>query len=203
MHHLAFSGPHDRGRTFVDIWRVREGRIVEHWDVIQTIPEKLANSNGMGCGRGVDFASARRLDNTLANPTCGKSDLRANRTASVAVVEGYLRQLRAGDVRRAVEQWFAPTFRQHNPLIADGLDASIEYLRRQFGSGPEAAPRTGPIRTIAEGDFVLQHRLTYYPANKLSSANVDIFRVSEGRIIEHWDLRQPVPEHASNANGMW
>jgi predicted SnoaL-like aldol condensation-catalyzing enzyme len=59
MHHHAFRGPADPGRVFVDIWRVKDGRIAEHWDVIQAIPATMAHHNGMACGHGDDYASAR------------------------------------------------------------------------------------------------------------------------------------------------
>ncbi len=47
LHHHVFTGPNDLGRVFVDIWRVRKGRIVEHWDVLQEIPANPVNPNSM------------------------------------------------------------------------------------------------------------------------------------------------------------
>jgi predicted SnoaL-like aldol condensation-catalyzing enzyme len=64
-------------------------------------------------------------------------------------------------------------------------------------------PQFGPMRTVAEGDYVLRHRLQLDYGAASWSANVDIFRITNGKISEHWDLKQVVPEAAKNSNGMW
>lgn len=203
VHHHVFRSPADRGRVFVDIWRVADGRIVEHWDVIQAIPETMPHGNGMACGRGEDFHSARALGDTLNNPTCGKPDPRADREASIKVLQDYLTEVGAGNVRAAIERWFSRDYRQHSPTIADGAEGAIAYLEREFGRGPEAMPRAGPARIVAEGDYVLFHRLVTYAGSDRPSSNIDIFRVTNGKISEHWDVKQPVPDTSANKNGMW
>ena len=203
LHHQLFVGPNDPGRVFVDIWRVANGRIVEHWDVIQPRPQAMAHNNGMGCGKGEDYASARAAGSTIAAPACGLPDRTADRLASLRVVSDYALALRGGDVAAAISRWLTPDYRQHSPEIGDGPAGALAYLGREFGKGRTTMPLMGPMRTIAEGDYVLQHRLTYYPAKGLRTANVDIFRVRDGRISEHWDLRQPVPRETANRHEMW
>jgi predicted SnoaL-like aldol condensation-catalyzing enzyme len=203
VHHHVFRSPEDRGRVFVDIWRVAGGRIVEHWDVIQAIPETMAHSNGMACGRGQDFHSAKALGDTLANPACGLPDPRADRDASMRALQDYVTEVGAGHVRAAVQRWFSGDYRQHSPTIAEGAEGAIAYLEREFGKGPSAMPRAGPARVVAEGDYVLFHRLVTYAGSDRPSSNIDIFRVTSGKISEHWDVKQPVPDTSANKNGMW
>jgi len=203
LHHHVFTGPRDPGRVFVDIFRVQNGKIAEHWDVIQPIPAHMAHHNGMACGKGGDYASARASADTLARPTCGAPDPAARRKASLAVIDAYTKQLKSGDARGAILRWFSPDYRQHSPAIADGIQGAIDYLEHEFGNGAAAAPKAGPSRIIADGDFVLFHRLVTYAGASRPSSNVDIFRVTHGRISEHWDVKQPVPEHAMNKHGMW
>ena len=60
----------------------------------------------------------------------------------------------------------------------------------------------GPPRIIAEGDYLLVHRLATQPGGA-ATANIDIFRVTNERISEHWDLKQAIADTAANSNGMW
>jgi predicted SnoaL-like aldol condensation-catalyzing enzyme len=203
VHHHVFRSSEERGRVFVDIWRVANGRIVEHWDVIQAVPETMAHNNGMACGRGGDYQSARALGDTLDNPTCGKPDPKADRNATMKVIQDYVTEVGAGNVRSAVERWFSRDYRQHSPDIADGAEGAIAYLEDEYGKGPAAKPYLGPARVVAEGDYVLFHRLVTYAGSDRPSANIDVFRVTNGKISEHWDVKQPVPETSANKNGMW
>jgi predicted SnoaL-like aldol condensation-catalyzing enzyme len=203
LHHHAFRGSDDPGQVFVDIWRVKDGRIVEHWDVIQAIPATMAHHNGMACGHGDDYVSARALTDTIDHPTCGWPDQQASRSASLAVLDTYSTALRAGNVVEAIHRWFTPDYRQHSPQIADGAQGAIAYLNHEFGRGRQSMPTSGPARIIAEGDFILSHRLVHYPGATRKSANVDLFRITHGQISEHWDVKQEVPESSQNGHGMW
>lgn len=200
--HHVFTGPGDRGRVFVDIWRVANGQIVEHWDVIQAVPQHLAHGNGMTCGSAGDYASARALGQTLDRPTCRAPDPQAARARSMAVIDAYTAGLSTGDVRGSILRWFSPDYIQHSPNIAPGVDGAIDYLQHEFG-GHATRPKATPPRILAEGDYVLYHRQVMYPGAARPSVNVDIFRVTGGRISEHWDVKQTVPAKAANANGMW
>jgi len=202
--HRAFTAPEDKGRAFVDIWRVADGRIVEHWDVIQPMPARMAHDNGMGCGKAEDHASAMVLArrNSVDAPLCGLPDPKQPRAASLQVVEAYSALLRAGKVDQAVDHFLTGDYRQHAPSIPDGKRGALAFLREQFAGGSGAGPQMGPLRIIAEGDFVLMHRLTRY-ADGRHTANVDIFQVRGKQISAHWDVRQDVPPTAANDNGMW
>jgi predicted SnoaL-like aldol condensation-catalyzing enzyme len=201
MHH-AFRAHGDPGRMFFDIWRVKGGRIVEHWDVIQPIPTDPANQNGMGCA-GKDYESARALGDTLAHPTCGLPDPAVARTQTLSFVNQYTHDVGAHDPREAILHWFAPNYRQHSPHMGDGIDGAIEHLEREYGPAVKVRPSLGPARIIAEGDLVAEHRLVKYPNATQPSANVDVFRVTSGHISEHWDLKQPVPASTASGHPMW
>ena len=203
LHHHVFAGPGDPGRVVVDIWRVQNGKIVEHWDVGQPIPTVMAHGNGIACGKGDDFASAKALGNTIADLTCGKPDAAQAREDSLGVLDAYAAEFRKGKVEEPVRLWFSSDYRQHSPVIADGVEGAIAFLLNEYGKGEDRMPKFGPMRTVAEGDYVLRHRLQQDYGAKSLSANIDIFRITGGKISEHWDLRQDVPETARNANGMW
>jgi predicted SnoaL-like aldol condensation-catalyzing enzyme len=203
IHHHAFSGPQDKGRVFVDIWRVANGRIVEHWDVIQPYPETMLHANGMGCGHGETYAEAVKLVSSPDHPTCLLPDSGAKRDASLGVINDYTASIRAGDVRGSILRWFTPDYRQHSPNIADGIDGAIAYLEREYGDPSKPKPQATATRIIAEGDYVLEHRQVLYPGATRLSTNIDIFRVRGGKISEHWDVKQLVPETPANKNGMW
>ncbi len=202
LHHV-FRSPEDQGRVFVDLFRVADGKIVEHWDVIQAIPATMPHGNGMACGQGNDYASARALGDTLNHPTCGAPDPRATRKDSMDVIDAYLKDIRAGDVVSGIRRWYSPSYRQHSPTIPDGVEGAITYLEHEYGKTVKALPSLGPAHVVAEGDYVLFHRLVTYPGQTRPSANVDIFRVTDGKVSEHWDIKQKAPETSANGHGMW
>lgn len=203
LHHHVFENLDDPGRVRVDIWRVESGKIVEHWSVDQQIPAVMAHDNGIACGEGNDYASAKRLGDTIASPTCGWPDAAAGREKSLAVLDAYAAEFRKGNVEEPILRWFSADYRQHSPVIGDGTEGAIAYLRNEYARGEDKMPKFGPMRTVAEGDYVLRHRLQLDYGATTWSSNIDIFRITRGKISEHWDLKQPVPATAKNSNGMW
>ncbi|MFD9408087.1 ester cyclase [Streptomyces sp. NPDC059989] len=90
---------------------------------------------------------------------------------------------------------------QHNPLIADGLEGFkgfVTYIKETF---PEL--RANVQRVFAEGDFVIAHVHGVRVPGQAGTAIVDIFKLEDGKIVEHWDVMQPVPDSAENQNGMF
>jgi predicted SnoaL-like aldol condensation-catalyzing enzyme len=203
VHHLVFTGADDSGQVIVDIWRVANGRIAEHWDVVQAIPTSMANGNGVGCGKGQSYATARALTSTPDRPTCGSPDPNTTRAESQAVIQAYTTSLVQGDVRESIMRWFSPDYHQHSPKIADGISGALEYLTAEFGDGHAKMPTVTAKRYVIEGDYVLDHHQVTRPGQTLPTVNADIFRVTRGKISEHWDVKRRVPEQAVNSNGMW
>ncbi len=98
------------------------------------------------------------------------------------------------DVRRAFETFVAPGYIQHNPGISDGRDAAIAALTPMFSDPGFHADLK---RVLADGDYGVIH-LHGYRSDQRGGAVMDLYRVDGGKIVEHWDLIQPIPETARN-----
>ena len=96
---------------------------------------------------------------------------------------------------------FGPRYTQHNPNAGDGpegLRAFLGFLREKF-----PASRSEVKRVFTDGDYVILHVHAVREPGTRGSAIVDIFKLEGGKIVEHWDVVQPIPEKALNANGMF
>jgi predicted SnoaL-like aldol condensation-catalyzing enzyme len=105
------------------------------------------------------------------------------------------------DAAQAAERYLSPDYKQHNPQAPDGPEAFVGIMAHVVGQAPDVSFELK--RSVAEGDLVVLHHHMKMSAEDRGSAVVDIFRVDDGRIVEHWDVLQPVPEESANANGMF
>ncbi len=101
----------------------------------------------------------------------------------------------------AASKFIGKRYVQHDPGIADGpegLKAFLGVFRAQFPN------LHADIKQIfADGDFVIAHVHGVRVPGERGSAIVDIFKLEDGKIVEHWDVRQPIPETSANPNSMF
>ena len=113
----------------------------------------------------------------------------------------FLEMASSGEVRDAYSQFVGFGFKHHNPFFegsAQSLSAGMEENARQ---NPDKVFKVK--RVIAEGDFVAVHSHVQLKPNDPGAVVVHIFRFENGRIVELWDVGQPIPENTQNQYGMF
>jgi len=165
VHNHVTTGAKDRGSSVVDIFRIKNNKIVEHWDVFQPVPEKSANTNTMFPAKGTP------VEVSPLTP----SEVQAN--------------------AKMVRTFYDDLFNKHDVSVIN------KYIAEDYIQHNPSVPTI--IRVIAEGDLVVLHSWSRMDKNDRGSAVVDIFRVANGKIVEHWDTVQAVPEKSANKNTMF
>ena len=121
----------------------------------------------------------------------------ANRTVVLAFYEKGLNQKDADAALAHVGDRYV----QHNPNAADGPDGFrkfIGFLREKFPNSHSEIKRS-----FVDGDYVILHVHAVREPGTRGNAIVDIFKLENGKIVEHWDVVQPIPENPANSNTMF
>ena len=116
------------------------------------------------------------------------------------VVEFYEKAINQKDFDGA-SKYIGSRYTQHNPLAADGPEGLKAFL--QFAKEKVPDYHADIKRVFADGDYVILHVHTTRDAQDRGSAVMDIFKLENGKVVEHWDVVQPIPEKAANSNGMF
>lgn len=116
------------------------------------------------------------------------------------VVEFYDRFFNKHETVAAAEV-VAEDYIQHNPMVPDGREPLVTYFTGFFAKNPDSKAKV--VRSAADGDLVWLHVHSTNGAEDLGRAVIDVFRVEDGKIVEHWDVIQKVPSEAANKNTMF
>jgi predicted SnoaL-like aldol condensation-catalyzing enzyme len=103
--------------------------------------------------------------------------------------------------REGFRKYAGQPYIQHHPVAAAGHEPAIEFLNDWFAKNPRAVIEMK--RVIAEGDLVAIHHHMRTSPEARGSAAVDIFRIENGKVVEHWDVVQPIPEKSANPHPMF
>lgn len=143
------------------------------------------------------LAAAGLLVSSAPIPAAADDTREANKKT---VVEFYEAAINRKDFE-AASKFFGPRYVQHNPNAPDGIEgfkAFLGFLREKF---PQS--RSEIKRVLADGDYVILHVHAVRTPGERGSAIVDVFKLENGKIVEHWDVIQEIPEKAANNNGMF
>lgn len=122
------------------------------------------------------------------------ADLERNKRT---VVEYYELAFNDHSPEEAVEKHVGSEYIQHNPQAPDGAEAFVAFVN----AFPEIS--VDIRRVIAEGDLVVTHGLVKFAADDPGTVAVDIFRLEDGKVVEHWDVLQPWPKESANPHPMF
>ncbi len=167
-----------------DIIRIDEnGKVAEHWDAMTEMVNETANGRTQTDGP----TQVEDLDQTEANKM---------------LAQGLVEDVLMGKNPNKIGDYIsAETYHQHNPNIKDGLEGiveAVEYLTSQNNM----FQYTKIHKVLGEGNFVLT--VSEGEWNKTNNVFYDLFRIENGKIVEHWDVIQPIPtEGLANTNGMF
>jgi len=174
----------DRPSSYYDLYRIRDGKIAEHWDTIEAIPPRAEwrNSNGKF------FSRAPKMENDMANTI--------EKTNKALVLEAFDTLFNKRDYVAAGKFW-SPDYIQHSAHIPPGRDGLFNLVK-----GAPAAMRYENSLIIAEGDLLMLHGRYINVGQPAAWIVVDIVRIENGRLAEHWDVIQDEATRAASRSGL-
>ncbi|MBO9473587.1 nuclear transport factor 2 family protein [Shimia sp. R10_1] len=171
----AFGAP---SLAAFDVFRVEDGKVAEHWDNLQPIPATTASGRGMTDGP----TEITDLDSTEENK---------------ALVLGFVRDVLGGAAPEKAPL-YSEVYMQHNPQLKDGIDGLIAGTKAWADQG-YVITKFEPQIVVAEGNFVFV--ASDATVSDQPWAFFDLWRVEDGKIVEHWDVVSPTPAQMVHDNG--
>ncbi|SEB54368.1 Predicted SnoaL-like aldol condensation-catalyzing enzyme [Tenacibaculum sp. MAR_2009_124] len=168
---------------YVDIWRVEDGKLVEHWDQYQSPPSEAENDNTMHAGPDTNINAQQNISQ--------------NKERAIAVLKTFDNL----DDLSAVENFVADEYIQHNPTAADKKTGLLDLMA--FLKSINYQSKTTIAKVIAQGDMVVIHSKVedLNAIENAISGVIDIFRFdNNGMIIEHWDVIETMTGQSLNNN---
>ena len=180
------SVPGGPGQANFDMYRVENGKVVEHWDVLQNEPASTVSGN--------DMLSQLSTPSGNAAPTAVTA-----RDKGIAL--DYVTSLMQDHDLSAIGQYVAPSLYQHDPTLANGSAALEQSYSSLFARYPSFSVHIAQV--IAEGDLVAVHVHLQDAPTDLGQAVFYVYRVRNGKIVEQWNSVQSVPATSANDNTMF
>ena len=134
---------------------------------------------------------------TPVNASSASADTARNRL----IMNDFMQLFCKKKVRQAFEAYVSPDYIQHNPYIASGRDSAITELESHFAAQPASICEVHHL--IVDGEMAAVHVLDKKTPEDPGIAIIDIFKLRDGKIVEHWDVVQPVPKPVVNPHPMF
>ncbi|MEU9126225.1 nuclear transport factor 2 family protein [Streptomyces sp. NPDC048506] len=164
-----------------DVFRVENGKLAEHWDALAPVVEATVSGRSQTDG-----------------PT-QVSDPGATEANRKLVAEYAEKVLKGAEYSVATDYTSTETYLQHNPEAGDGLDGFGVAAAKWAAQGKNVVYET-IHRVVAEGDFVLVQAEGEFG---VPVVYFDLFRLADGKIVEHWDVIQQIPAELPHSNGLF
>ena len=163
-----------------DLFRVADGKLAEHWDGLVPVVTETASGRSQTDGQ----AEPANADTEQSRALVREFAQRVLQDADYSVLTDYIS---------------TETYLQHNPEAADGLDGFGAAAAKWAGQGKNLVYKT-VHKVVAEGDLVLLQSEGEFGE---PVAYWDLFRVADGKIVEHWDVVAPIPAELPHTNGLF
>jgi predicted SnoaL-like aldol condensation-catalyzing enzyme len=165
-----------------DVWRMQDGQVAEHWDAVSPVIKETASGRSQYDGP----KTVKDLDKTEENKQ---------------LIANFMEDVFFGKAPEKISEYISTEqYDQHNTMVKDGLNGlneAIAYLVSQNNMFDYHKVH----RILGEGNFVLTQSEGRW--NGKAQAFYDLFRIQEGKIVEHWDIIQEIPSSMAHNNGMF